>query len=108
MLYFEKRYIPFGLIKEYATVKESAYTCICMTSDAKFAISFIFYNFHFNFHFLHTVLPITFVYYVPCSNGVAMWKKSPQRVLSAEGISATGKSSSVLSGDLRFTWRLCP
>ena len=29
-------------------------------------------------------------------------------VLSAEGISVTGKSSSVLSGDLRFTWRLCP
>ena len=29
-------------------------------------------------------------------------------VLSAWGISGTGKSSSVLSGDLRFTWRLCP
>ena len=29
-------------------------------------------------------------------------------VLAAEGISGTGKSSSVVSGDLRFTWRLCP
>ena len=29
-------------------------------------------------------------------------------ILLAEGISGTGKSPSVLSGDLRFTWRLCP
>ena len=29
-------------------------------------------------------------------------------VLAAEGISGTGKSSSVLSADFRFTWRLRP
>ena len=49
----------------------------------------------------------------PCDYGRTLYhveKVSSARhiVLSAEGISGTGKSSSVLSGDLRFTWRLCP